>query len=72
MDHEQAEAFALAIAAGDSDEARALVRWLELRTRRLVAFAPHWCAIEAVAEALLTHETLDGQRLRALVQEAIR
>ena len=50
------------------DEERALLRWLELRTTRLVS--AHWPWI--VARALLARGTLTGAQLVAVIREAER
>jgi hypothetical protein len=55
------------IAAGP-DEERACLRWLSLRTERLVA--AHWPTVELVAQALLARGTLTGKQLVAVIREA--
>ena len=46
-------------------EYRALVKWLRLRSRRLVI--KHWAAIDAVAKELLAKGSLSGQEIRGIV-----
>jgi ATP-dependent Zn protease len=48
------------------DEARVFLRWLELRTARLVA--AHWRTIELVAGALLARNTLRGAELVQMIR----
>lgn len=53
----------------DKQEAAAFLRWLHVRTRKLVDSV--WPVIEALAEALLEHQVVHGDALEALLVRAL-
>jgi hypothetical protein len=55
----------------NAQERDAFLRWLRIRTEALVG-TPDWhAAIQAVAEALLAHRTLDGEQLATIIRSAL-
>lgn len=64
-DVESANNVAFSVVGGDEREARAYLRWLNIRTQNLIAFA--WPDVEAAARALLERKTLSGKELRDIV-----
>ncbi len=61
---------ALSMCQGESEEANALLRWLELRARNLLALPFVWGPVVALAAALLERETLTGRQARAICRAA--
>jgi hypothetical protein len=48
------------------DEETAFLKWLSIRTRNLIGCSLHWPVVEAVAQALLTHERLTSRQVKEI------
>jgi hypothetical protein len=56
---------------GDEDELNAYIEWLRCRTaRHLRTWPAFWPCVQALAEALLQHQTLSGRRARQVILTA--
>ncbi len=67
-DRRQEIDLALRILDDDERQAGALLKWLRLRSARLVD--RHWAAINAVADGLVAQRSLSGAGLRQIVAES--
>jgi hypothetical protein len=52
------------------EETQAYVKWLCIRTERMLTQPQQWLMVEAVAEALLERETLSVMAARRIMKEA--
>ncbi|MGH2352822.1 MAG: hypothetical protein ACRDI2_15500 [Chloroflexota bacterium] len=66
-DRDLARTLALDLAGGDASKADAIVEAELTRTRDLLQRPDTWARVEAIAQALLRHRTLEGERLQALL-----
>lgn len=57
---------------GSNEECEALLRWLMVRTRALVAQPHVWAMIEALAAALLEHPTMTSEEAVSLFQTTLQ
>jgi hypothetical protein len=55
---------------GFDEEASALVRWLRLRTKKILQHRWEW-RVKPIAEALIVRQTLTESEVRGVLQDAI-
>lgn len=63
---DRARARETALRVSFEPESEAMLRWLEVRTQRLMEF--HWSDVEAVARALLTARSLSAHEIEAVIR----
>ncbi len=72
-DHEQMQQTVLFLTGGDpGEEFTAYWKLIEVRANNLVAFAPNWKLISAVARALVRHRQLSGDQLLVVIDATQR
>ncbi|MCH8040746.1 MAG: hypothetical protein IH977_10440 [Nitrospinae bacterium] len=57
--------------AGSPEEINAYIHLLNIQTKNMINLPWNWSAIQALAEALLSHETISGKRARAIIEEVL-
>lgn len=67
-DHDRAVDVALTI-CGSSESAEAYLRWLNIRVRDMLRFAPAWRAVRALAKELLKRKVLQGGDAARLIHD---
>jgi len=57
--------------AGPPEEISAYINLLNIQTKNMINLPLNWSAIQALAEALLSHETISGKRARAIIEKVL-
>ena len=56
---------------GSPEETEAYFKLLNIQAKNKINLPWAWAAIQALAEALLSHETISGKRARAIIEEVL-
>lgn len=55
---------------GDDEETNAYLRWMRVRAENLIGSPGVWAQVEAIAQSLLRHTTLNGAQVYAAIRGA--